>query len=150
MLFLIWNFFISMSFRLANIYQLKYYILCQFLHAIRFAWKDVGCSECGMLRKWHIEYMGCWQYEDVGFSECGMFRMWNAWEVGCSGCAIFGMCDVRDVECWACGMLRIRDVEHVRCLACGIFGLCDVRDVGCLFTKCCHETDSRKDVSACN
>ena len=63
---------------------------------------------------------------------------------------MFGMCDVRDVECWACGMLRIRDVEDVRCLACGIFGLWDVRDVGCLFTKCCHETDSRKDVSACN
>ena len=130
MLFLIWNFFISMSFRPASIYQLKYYILCQFLHAIRFAWQ--------------------WQYEDVGCSECGMFRMWNPWEVGCSGCAIFGMCDVRDVECWACGMLRIRDVEDVRCLACGIFGLWDVRDVGCLFTKCCHETDSRKDVSACN
>ena len=42
-----------------------------------------------------------------------MFRMWDVWDEECSGCGMFWMWDVRDVE-------------DVGCLGCGIFGMWDV------------------------
>ena len=49
---------------------------------------------------------------------------------------MFGMCDVRDVECSGCGMFRMWDfwtwdVREVVCSGRGMFGTWDVRHVGC-------------------
>ena len=96
MLFFIWNFFICMTF-----HACKYCILFQFIHAIWFVWRNVGCWECGMLGKGHIEHVGFWGYVDVGDVEFGgfrMFRMWDVWNVGCLGYGMFGIWDV------GCGM----------------------------------------------
>ena len=57
---------------------------------------------------------------NVGRWVCGMFGLWEVRDVECLGCAIFGMWEVRNVECLEFGMFR--DVE---CLGCGVW------DVGC-------------------
>ena len=57
-----------------------------------------------------------WDLQDVRFSGCGMFLMRDVWDVdvrnlGSSGCEMFGMWDSRDVECSGCGMWDVfRDV----------------------------------------
>ena len=132
----IWNFIICMNCQTCK-YRLKYCILFQFIHTIWFVWRDVGCWECGMLEKWHIEHVGCWRYGDVGYVECWgfrMFRMWDIRDVGCSRYGMLEMWDVRDVECWGCEMLEMWDVWDVgrfeRCSGCWMFGMLDVQDVG--------------------
>ena len=56
-----------------------------------------------------------WDVDNVG-----MLEMWNVLDVGCSGCGysgceMFGMWDVRDVECSGCGMFGMWDVRNVGC-----------------------------------
>ena len=97
MLFFIWNFFICMTF-----HACKYCILFQFIHAIWFVWRNVGCWECGMLGKGHIEHVGFWGCVDVGDVEFGGFRMFRRWDVRNVECMGYGMFGIWDV---GCGML---------------------------------------------
>ena len=129
---------------LAYKYQLKYCTLFLFIHAIWSVWRDVGCWECGMLEKWHIEYVGWWRCEILGMWDvknlgcwrCGMLGMWDVKELGCWGYGMFGMWNVPDVGCLCFGMFLIWvfglwDVWDVRCWGCGVYGMWNVGDVGC-------------------
>ena len=56
-----------------------------------------------------------------------MFGVWDVRDVECSRCGMFRMWDVWDVACSGCGMFRMWDVQGVGCSGCGMFGIWDVR-----------------------
>ena len=99
-------------------YQLKYCILSQFIHAIWFVWRDVGCWKCGMLE---VAYWACKKLGDVW-----MLEMLDIGNRGCWEFVMLEVWDVRDVGYWGCGMFRMWDVRDVTfrdvgCLGCGTF-----------------------------
>ena len=65
--------------------------------------------------------------------------IWQEYALYISGCGIFGMSDIWDIECWGCGMFGMWDVRNVECLGCemleflgyGMFRMWCVRDLGC-------------------
>ena len=61
---------------------------------------------------------GMWGVWDVGCLEYWMLRMCDVRYMGCSGCWLFCIWDVRDVEYLGC--------SDVRCSGCGMFGVWDV------------------------
>ena len=122
MLFFIWNFFIRMTFRLANtsINTVSYSSL-NMLYGLSDEMWDVGnvvCYGSGILSMWNV-------------GDVWMLGMWDVWDVvcqdvGCLGCGMFGMWYFRDTRCLVCGMFEMWDVQDVAC-----WGLWDVRGVGC-------------------
>ena len=72
------------------------------------------------------------------FKLCGMLRMWYVLEVGSWGCAMLGMCDVRDVGCLGCsgcGILRMWDIRDVECSRSGIWDVGSLPGCGMLIYK---------------
>ena len=121
--FAFWNFFIPMTFRLANttLTTASLIFSCHLMFA----------TGCGMFGIWHV-----W---DVGRLRCRTFGMWDVemWdvqEVEYSGWRIPAMWDVWDVEVWGCGMLEMWDVMDVECSGCAMFGMWDV-ECGMLVCK---------------
>ena len=72
------------------------------------------------LSVWDVQCFGC------RLSGCRMFEMSDVQDVECSG---YAMWDVRNVECLGCRMFEMRSDRGLGVWGCGIFGMWDVWDV---------------------
>ena len=65
-----------------------------------------------------ILYLDDFRLANNSLTTAVLFEFFSCFTKFPTGCGMFGMWNLMDVECSGCGMIRLWDVRDVRCLGC--------------------------------